>query len=161
MDTLTNIDTVDAFCMNTVRHVFTLCVNTVRLIIHECCWALGIKCTKIDKLCVTRVAHIIYELHYFGIMSSVWAVSYVGCPQSKPLMMTSSNALLAFLCGIHPSPVNSPHKGQWRGASMFFFYLRRNQQLRKQWRRRWFETPSRSLWRHCNVNWHGSRRAYW
>ena len=26
-----------------------------------------------------------------------------------------------------------------------------NKQLSKQSRRRWFETPSRSLWRHCNV----------
>ena len=26
-----------------------------------------------------------------------------------------------FVRGIHQSPVNSPHKGQWRGASMFFF----------------------------------------
>ena len=29
--------------------------------------------------------------------------------------------------------------------------LRLNQSLRKQLRRRWFETPSRSLWRHCNA----------
>ena len=28
--------------------------------------------------------------------------------------------------------------------------LRPNKRLRKQSRRRWFETPSRSLWRHCN-----------
>ena len=28
-------------------------------------------------------------------------------------------ALLAFVLGIHRSPVNSPHKGQWRGALMF------------------------------------------
>ena len=33
----------------------------------------------------------------------------------------------------------------------FFFYLRLNRQLSKQSRRRWFETPSRSLWLHCNV----------
>ena len=26
-----------------------------------------------------------------------------------------------FVRGIHPSPLNSPHKGQWRGALMFFF----------------------------------------
>ena len=26
-----------------------------------------------------------------------------------------------FVRGIHRSPVNSPHKGQWRGAVMFFF----------------------------------------
>ena len=54
-----------------------------------------------------------------------------------------------FVREIHWLPVNSPHKGQWRGALMFFFYL--NQQLGKQWRCRWFETPSRSLWRHCNT----------
>ena len=38
-------------------------------------------------------------------------------------MMTSSNgnisALLLFVRGIHRWPVNSPHKGQWRGALMF------------------------------------------
>ena len=32
-----------------------------------------------------------------------------------------------------------------------FFDLRLNKWLSNQWRRRWFETPSRSLWRHCNV----------
>ena len=31
------------------------------------------------------------------------------------------------------------------------FDLRLNKRLRKQSRRRWFETPSRSLWRHCNA----------
>ena len=62
------------------------------------------------------------------------------------------SALLAFcMRGIHRSPVNSPHKGQWRGAQMFFFYMRLNKRLTKQscgWR---FETPSRSVWRHCNI----------
>ena len=29
-----------------------------------------------------------------------------------------------FVRGIHRSPVNSPHKGQWRGASMFLFLIR-------------------------------------
>ena len=33
-----------------------------------------------------------------------------------------------------------------------FFYLRLNKRLIKQSRRRWFETQSRSLWRHCNVS---------
>ena len=31
-----------------------------------------------------------------------------------------------------------------------FFKLRLNNGLSKQWRRRWFETPSRSLWRQSN-----------
>ena len=33
--------------------------------------------------------------------------------------MDTFSALLAFCAGIHRSPVNSPHKGQWRGALMF------------------------------------------
>ena len=52
-----------------------------------------------------------------------------------------------FVMGIHLSPVESPHKGQWRGALMFFCDLRLNKLLRKQSKRRWFETPSRPLWR--------------
>ena len=48
-----------------------------------------------------------------------------------------------FVRGIHWSPVNSPHKGQWHGAL--------NKRLSKPSRRRWFETPSHSLWRHCNA----------
>ena len=55
-----------------------------------------------------------------------------------------------FVRGIHPTPVNSPHKGQWRRA-LVFFYLRLNKWLSKQWWGRWFETPSLPLWRHCNV----------
>ena len=33
-----------------------------------------------------------------------------------------------------------------------FFDLRMNKRLSIQSRRRWLETPSRHLWRHCNVN---------
>ena len=40
--------------------------------------------------------------------------------------METFSAFLAFVWGIHRSLVNSPHKGQWRGALMFFFYLRLN-----------------------------------
>ena len=34
-------------------------------------------------------------------------------------LMETFSALLALCRGIHRSPVNSPHKGQWRGALMF------------------------------------------
>ena len=53
-----------------------------------------------------------------------------------------------FVRGIHRSPGNSPHRGQWRGA--LIFSLRLNKRLSKPARCRWFETPSRPLWRHCN-----------
>ena len=49
------------------------------------------------------------------------------------------------------TPVNGGflHKGQWRGALMFSLIYALNKRLRKERRRRWFETSSRSLWRHC------------
>ena len=55
-----------------------------------------------------------------------------------------------FVRGIHRSSVNSPHKGQWHGALIFFFDLRLNKRLSKQSGGWWFETPSRPLWRHHN-----------
>ena len=59
------------------------------------------------------------------------------------------SALLALCEGSHCSPVNSPHKDQW-GVAMVFFYMRLNKLMSKQSIRRWSETPSRSLWRHCH-----------
>ena len=54
-----------------------------------------------------------------------------------------------FVRGIHRSPMNSPHKGQWRRALTFSF------RLNKRWSKKllgwWFETPSTPVWRHCNV----------
>ena len=55
-----------------------------------------------------------------------------------------------FVQGIHQLPVNSPHKGQWRRGLMCFFDLRLNKRLSKQSWGWWIETPSRSLWRHCD-----------
>ena len=69
-------------------------------------------------------------------------------------IMTSSNGNIfratgPFVRGIHRSPVNSRHKGQWRGDLMFSLICALNKRLSKQsWRWR-FETQSRSLWRHC------------
>ena len=52
--------------------------------------------------------------------------------------------------GIHRWLVNSPHKGQWRGALLFSLIRAWTNSWAKQWRRRWFEMPSCSLWRHSN-----------
>ena len=54
-----------------------------------------------------------------------------------------------FVRGVHRSPVNSPHKGQWRGALMFSLIC--VWILSKQSWGWWFETLSRPLWRHCNM----------
>ena len=52
--------------------------------------------------------------------------------------------------GIHRSPVNSLHKGQWHGALMFSLISALNTWLCKQSWVWWFEMPLHSLWRHCN-----------
>ena len=77
-------------------------------------------------------------------------------------MMKSSNEkhfprYWPFVRGIHRSPANSLHKGQWGGPLMFSFNLRLNKQLSKQSLGWWVETSSRPLWRHCNANVKNSR----
>ena len=52
--------------------------------------------------------------------------------------------------GIHRSLANSPHKGQSYGALMFPLFCALNKRLSRQSWGWWFETPSRSLWRHYN-----------
>ena len=48
------------------------------------------------------------------------------------------------------SPVNSPHKGQWRGTLMFSLICALHKRFSKQSWGWWFKMSSRSLWRHCN-----------
>ena len=61
------------------------------------------------------------------------------------------SALLALCAG--NSPVSDEFPGQRPVTRSFdvFFDLRLNKRLSKQSRGRWFETPSRSLLRHCNA----------
>ena len=64
--------------------------------------------------------------------------------------METFSALLAVCVG--NSPVTSEFPSQRLVTRSFdvFFDLRLNKRLSKQSRRVWFETPSHSLWRHCN-----------
>ena len=68
--------------------------------------------------------------------------------------METFSASLAFVTGIHQWLVNSPLKRSVT-RQMFpfddvFFDLCLNIRLSIQWQGCWFETLSRSLWRHCN-----------
>ena len=65
--------------------------------------------------------------------------------------METFSALLALCAG--NSPVTGEYPTQRPVTRCFdvFFDLRLNQQLSKHRRRWWFETPSCSLWCHCNV----------
>ena len=59
-------------------------------------------------------------------------------------------ALLALCEGNPPVPGGFPSQRLVTRSLDVFFDLRPNKRFSKQPRRRWFETPSRSLWRHYN-----------
>ena len=65
--------------------------------------------------------------------------------------METFSALLDLCAG------NSPVTGEFHAqrpvtrSFEFFFDLHLNKRLSKQWWGWWFETPTRPLWRHCNV----------
>ena len=62
--------------------------------------------------------------------------------------METFSALLAICAANSPVP---GHKGQWRGTLMFSLICALNKRLSKQSWGWWFETLSRPLWRHRNV----------
>ena len=109
-------------------------------IYHTTLWLVAIK--------IRRWHHLLASLHVL-ILSLSRGIIY---------MMTSSNGNILprywpFVRGIHQSPVNSLHQGQWRGLWCFLWSAvdkRLGKRLGKQSWGWWFETPSRSLWRHCN-----------
>ena len=100
-------------------------------------------------------SYLIFIYAFFNIYFFIWNAHAHGhgmklrWPVPPQLMMTSSNKLT--LCAR-----NSPFTGEFplrpvtRGCDVFF-YLCPNKRLSKQSWTWWFETPSPSLWRHCNV----------
>ena len=65
-------------------------------------------------------------------------------------------AFLALCAGNSPAPVNS-HKKASDTELWCFLWSAPEETVDKQSRRRWFETPWSSLWRHCYA-WHYSSR---
>ena len=66
--------------------------------------------------------------------------------------METFSTLLAICAGNSPVPGEFPAQRPVTRSSGVFFDLRPNKRLSKQSRGWWFETLSRSLWRHCNDN---------
>ena len=66
-----------------------------------------------------------------------------------------------FVRGIHRSPGEFPSQRPVTQSFDVFFDLPLNKRLSKQSWDWWFETPSRPLWRHCNVrHQYGSHRVF-
>ena len=79
-----------------------------------------------------------------------WTIIEIKCRY----MMTSSNGIFSALLAIcaENSPVTGEFSVQMPVTRSFdiFLDMRPNKRLSKQWWGWWFETPSRSLGRHCN-----------
>ena len=86
-----------------------------------------------------------HRLQYVATIADKRSTVYI--QKGITMMMSSTGNIFRVtgpLCvGIHRSLVNSPHKGQWRGALMDFFYLSLNKPLSKQLWGWWLEAPSR------------------
>ena len=64
--------------------------------------------------------------------------------------METFSALLAICVGNSPITGEFTSQSQWRGALMFSLICALNKRLSKRSWGWWFETPSHSLWRHCD-----------
>ena len=76
---------------------------------------------------------------------------YNTCSDDDVIKLKHFPCYWPFVRGIHRSPVNSPHKGQWRWAFIFSLICALNKRLSNQTWGWWFEKLSRPLWRHCNL----------
>ena len=65
--------------------------------------------------------------------------------------MKKNSALLALCVGISPVNGEFPAQRPVARSPYVFFHLCLNKRLSKQSQGWWFETPSRSLWRHSNI----------
>ena len=89
--------------------------------------------------------------NYQTISASSWyVVITIGTYHDDVIKWRHFPYYCGFVRRLHRSPVNSPRKGQWRGALMFSLTWALNKRSSKQLWDWWFETPSRSLCHHCN-----------
>ena len=101
---------------------------------------------------LVRFKHIIHSQILLLLTSEIdrW-VRILITPWWRHQMETFS-ALLAFCAGNSPVSVEFPTQRPVTRSFDVFFHLCLNKLFSKQWRGWWFETPSRSLWRHCNAS---------
>ena len=91
----------------------------------------------------------------FRMSDPLWEITSVDSPtwwiHPHNDVTKTFSALLA-LCEENPLVTDgSPSQRPVTGSFDVFFDLCLNKRLSKQSRRRWFETPSHSLWHHCNA----------
>ena len=91
---------------------------------------------------------------FHGVLGNRWLLFH---------QMEISSALLILCVGNSPVTGEFPTQRSVTQSFDAFFELQLNKRLSKQSLDWWFETPSSSLWRHCNVHctWELSLRRIW
>ena len=121
-----------------------ICINKVRL------WH---NCTIRSLMKPTCIYHTAF-LHLNRIISTMAANLWLprACHNNTwwRHQMETFSALLAICAGNSPVTGEFPAQRPVTWSFDVFFDLRLNKRLSKQSWGWWFETPSRSLWRHCN-----------
>ena len=159
---------MQSFIMNSYEvfiHIHQGCFAGTGAIVRlpQCQWSKPDWYWKISQ-CITTTKHskaktvciflgIYCTIRHIWVLGTLQPTRPMACHHPIPSgnMMTSSNGNIFRVTGpLIKSPVNSPHKCQWRGALMFSLICALNKRLSKQSWGWWFETPSRPLWRHCN-----------
>ena len=74
------------------------------------------ECDVIVTQCIHRVIHTVHALFRFSVDLVPMKFAHL---HDDVIKWKHFPRYWSFVRGIHRSPVNSPHKGQWRGASMF------------------------------------------
>ena len=165
-------NTDDFACPTSVCMPFRHRVEKSDIIVHNSCFILFLKLpwgtqTYLLKGNVTFLAECIWKqkpwlpIHILSEVlwwrpGALWIVSIdnYANPFQNGMMTSSSgkNSPLLALCAGNSLPSGEfPSQRPVTRSFDVFFYLRLNKRLGKQPMRRLFETPSRSLWRHCNV----------
>ena len=112
------------------------------------------------SIMMTEYAHLIIDLHQSGTCAISSCISikrimiHYGIYHDDVIKWKHFPHYWPFVGGggIHRSPVPGefPAQRPVTRSLMFFFDLRLNKRLGKEWWCWWFEMPSRPLWRHCN-----------
>ena len=100
----------------------------------------------------TRNASSLCVLRGYQISIVPWVSSGCICSHNESHQMETFSALLALCAGNSPATGEFPTQRPVTRNFDVFFDLRLSKGLSKLSRRGWFETPSRSSWRHSNGN---------
>ena len=140
-------------CVSKIKHIFSVIHYTIYGL---CVFSLPISLVMIERIyTLSYYHHQIGDMNYYPLFRVRSWNNGMRC-MSLYILMTSSNenisALLAICAGNSPVTGEFPAQRPVTRSFDVFFDLCLNKWFSKHWWGWWFETPSRPIWRDCNVS---------